>query len=106
MQHLTEARSPRILVVDISDVPLPVTEVQRLADVCEPGVSVIVIGTRNEVGLYRDLLQAGVAEYIVKPLTADLVGKALNTAMHGANAAPISRKLGKLIALFLSQVLN
>ena len=98
IQHLSGARSPRILVVDISGVALPVTEVHHLADVCEPGVSVIAIGARNEVGLYRDLLQAGVAEYIVKPLTPDLVAKALNTALHGADAAPISRKLGKLIA--------
>ena len=98
VQHLSGSRSPHILVVDISGVALPVTEVHRLADVCEPGVSVIVIGERNEVGLYRDLLQAGVAEYIVKPLTPDLIAKALSTAVHGADAAPISRKLGKLIA--------
>ncbi len=98
VQHLSGARSPHVLVVDISDVALPVTEVHRLADVCEPGVSVIVIGERNEVGLYRDLLQAGVAEYIVKPLTPDLIAKALSTVVLGADAAPISRKLGKLIA--------
>src|SRR6266851_6404539 len=98
IQHLSESRSPRILVVDISDVALPVSEVHRLADVCEPGVSVIAIGPRNEVGLYRDLLQAGVAEYLVKPLTPDLIAKALSTAAHGADVAPISRKLGKLIA--------
>src|SRR5712691_895511 len=98
IQHLSGARSPHILVVDISDLALPVTEVHRLADVCEPGVTVIVIGARNEVGLYRDLLQAGVAEYIVKPLTPDLIAKALSTVVLGADAAPISRKLGKLIA--------
>ena len=99
IEHLSGARSPRVLVVDITDVAMPVTEVNRLADVCEPGVTVIVIGARNEVGLYRDLLQAGVAEYIVKPLTPDLVAKALSTAVHGADAVPISRKLGKLIAV-------
>jgi pilus assembly protein CpaE len=98
VQHLASARSPRILVVDISDVALPVSEVHNLADVCEPGVSVIVIGTRNEVGLYRDLLQAGVAEYLVKPLTPHLVADALKTATQGAEPTPISRKLGKLIA--------
>jgi pilus assembly protein CpaE len=97
VEYLSEARSPRVLVVDITDVAMPVTEVNRLADVCEPGVTVIVIGARNEVGLYRDLLQAGVADYIVKPLTSNLVAKALNAAVHGADAAPISRKLGKLV---------
>ena len=73
IQHLAANRSPRVLVVDISDVALPVTQIHQLADVCEPGVSVIVIGTRDEVGLYRDLLHAGIAEYIVKPLTDGLV---------------------------------
>src|SRR5205823_999651 len=33
VQYLSGTRSPRILVVDISDVDLPVTEVHRLADV-------------------------------------------------------------------------
>jgi pilus assembly protein CpaE len=99
VQYLSQTRSPRILVVDITDVALPVTEVQHLADVCEPGVAVVVIGTRDEVGLYRDLLQAGVTEYIVKPLTDSLVAKALNTAMGGAEPTPISRKLGKVIGM-------
>jgi len=99
VQHLSGTRSPRVLVVDISDVALPVTEVHQLADVCEPGVSVIVIGNRDEVGLYRDLLQAGVTEYIVKPLTDSLVAKALNTAKGGTEPTPISRKLGKVIGL-------
>jgi pilus assembly protein CpaE len=99
IQYIAAERSPRILVVDISDVGLPVTEVHRLADVCEPGVSVIVIGTRNEVGLYRDLLHAGVSEYVVKPLTPNLMEKALHTATHGADTAPISRKLGKLVVV-------
>src|SRR5260370_451937 len=98
VQHLSGTRSPRILVVDISDVELPVTEVHRLADVCEPGVSVIVVGTRDEVGLYRDLLQAGVADYIVKPLTDSLVTRALNVAKGGPEPTPISRTLGKVIA--------
>ena len=98
VQHLSDTRSPRILVVDISGVTLPVSQIHHLADVCEPGVNVIVIGTRNEVGLYRDLQQAGAADYIVKPLTANLLAKALSAVKRGAEPAPISRKLGKLIA--------
>lgn len=98
IEYLSDKRSPRVLIVDITDVELPVTEVHRLADVCEPGVSVIVVGTRDEVGLYRDLLQAGVADYLVKPLTDNLIAKALNVARGGPDPVPISRKLGKLIA--------
>jgi pilus assembly protein CpaE len=90
-------RSPEFLVVDISGVAMPVSEIHNLAEVCEPGVTVIAIGDRNEVGLYRDLLHSGVSDYIVKPLTAPLLEKALNargSAEHGA----IHRKLGTTVA--------
>ena len=33
-EYLSESRSPRVLVVDITDVAMPVTEVPCLADVC------------------------------------------------------------------------
>ena len=67
--HLSQQRSPDILIVDVSGVELPVSKVSALAEVCEPGVAVIAIGDRNEIGLYRDLLHAGVADYVVKPIT-------------------------------------
>ena len=54
---LGEQRSPRLLVVDISGVDLPLSAVNELAEVCEPGVTVIAIGDRNDVGLFRDLRQ-------------------------------------------------
>src|SRR5262245_58048269 len=60
VDHLGQHRSPNILIVDISGVDLPISKVNELADVCEPGVAVIAIGNRNEIGLYRDLLHAGV----------------------------------------------
>jgi pilus assembly protein CpaE len=92
-------RSPNILIVDISGVELPISRVHALAEVCEPGVAVIAIGDRNEIGLYRDLLQAGVTEYIVKPLNAQLLSKALNARTGAGAANPIHRKLGMIVAL-------
>jgi pilus assembly protein CpaE len=99
VQHLSSERSPGILIVDISDAVLAVSEINNLAEACEPGVTVIAIGARNDVGLYRDLLQAGVADYIVKPLTPQLLAKSLKAATSSAEATPISQKLGKLVAL-------
>jgi pilus assembly protein CpaE len=99
VEHLGQHRSPNILVVDISGVDLPISKVNELADVCEPGVTVIALGTRNEIGLYRDLLQAGVTDYIVKPLNPQILAKALagGRAQMG-EASPIHRKLGSVVA--------
>lgn len=99
IQYLGAERSPEIIVVDISGVEMPVSRVHDLAELCEPGVTVVAIGDRNDVGLYRDLIRAGVSEYIVKPVTAQLLAKALSSAPDAAGGTRISRKLGRLIAV-------
>ena len=41
IETLGAERSPNILIVDISGVDLPISQVDALAEVCEPGVTVI-----------------------------------------------------------------
>jgi pilus assembly protein CpaE len=53
------------------------TDMARLAETCEPGVEVIAVGNRNEVGLFRDLMHLGIKDYLVKPLTSVHVFKTL-----------------------------
>jgi pilus assembly protein CpaE len=97
--YLGQHRSPDILIVDISGVELPISKVHKLADVCEPGVAVIAIGNRNEIGLYRDLLHAGVTDYVVKPLSPQLFSKALTSGqVRAGEPSPIHKKLGALVA--------
>ena len=99
IETLGAERSPNILIVDIGGIDLPISQVHALADVCEPGVTVIAIGNRNEIGLYRDLLHAGVTDYIVKPLTPQLIARALNQRTGTGEASPIQKKLGTMTAL-------
>src|SRR5437588_4288574 len=98
IEHLGQHRSPHILIVDVSGIELPISKVNELADVCEPGVAVVAIGNRNEIGLYRDLLHAGVADYVVKPLNTQLLAKALASGRaHTGEASPIHKKLGTMV---------
>jgi len=99
IETLGAARSPNILIVDISGLDLPISQVHALAEVCEPGVTVIAIGNRNEIGIYRDLLHAGVSDYIVKPVTPQLIARALNQRTSPGDASPIHKKLGTMTAL-------
>jgi pilus assembly protein CpaE len=97
--HLAQHRSPEILIVDISGVELPVSKINELADACEPGVSVIAIGNRDEIGLYRDLLQAGVSDYVVKPINRRLLAKAVSDGrVRAGEASSIHKKRGTLVA--------
>jgi pilus assembly protein CpaE len=100
IEYLSEQRSPNLLLVDISGVELPLSQIQMLADVCEPGTNVIAIGDRNDVALYRDLQDAGVSNYLVKPLTRDLLTKALAPKTNGSRGemGRAALKLGKMVS--------
>jgi pilus assembly protein CpaE len=101
IEHLSEERSPHLLIVDISGIDLPLSLIHTLADVCEPGTNVVAIGDHNDVGLYRDLVDAGVSNYIVKPLTRELLTKALTPKVNSNSSEIGSRaalKLGKLVS--------
>src|SRR5437868_6054665 len=96
VEYLTQQRSPQLLIVDISGVDMPLSLIQTLADVCEPGTDVVALGDRDSVALYRDLIEAGISNYIVKPLTRDLLSKLL--APKTAKVPKVSVKLGKVVA--------
>src|SRR5215831_10262653 len=99
IQYLATERSPETIIVDMTGVDMPASRMHELAELCEPGVTVIAIGDRNDVGLYRDLVQAGVSEYIVKPVTAQLLAKALLGESVSGEGAAIKRKRGKVVAI-------
>lgn len=88
-------RSPERIIVDISGSARPLDELDMLADVCEPSVQVFVVGDRNDVGLFRNLLGRGVSDYIVKPLSLDLMRR----TFFAADTAVRRTRHGKCVAL-------
>lgn len=96
---LGEQRSPRLLVVDLTGVELPLSAVNELAEVCEPGVTVIAIGDRNDVGLFRDLINNGVSDYLVKPVTPPLLQKSLLNVLESARQERPNDRRGRLVAV-------
>jgi pilus assembly protein CpaE len=67
----------------------------ELAEVCDEGTRVIVIGRFNDIGLYRDLMRRGVSEYLMAPVRAlDVVG-----AICGLFSAPDAKPVGRVLAV-------
>jgi pilus assembly protein CpaE len=90
-------RSPLFLLVDLHDSVMPLSDLGRLAEVCEPSVQVVALGERNDVGLFRALLQIGVRDYLVKPLTVELIRRTLNVS--DGKVSPVKRlRAGKTVA--------
>jgi pilus assembly protein CpaE len=96
IKDLDRNRSPQVLVVDITGLELPLDSMQRLSEVCEPGVEVLVVGERNDIALYRSLARMGVAEYVFKPLTYEIVSDILARVTSGG-VQQRDQKLGKLV---------
>ena len=80
IQSLSVSASPNILMVDLSESGDPLNDINALAEVCEPGTVVIAIGQVNDVRLYRDLLASGIHDYLLKPLSANMLRDSLNQA--------------------------
>ncbi len=80
VQSLSVSASPNILMVDLSESGDPLNDINALAEVCEPGTVVIAIGQVNDVRLYRDLVASGIHDYLLKPLSANVLRDSLNAA--------------------------
>ena len=84
VKTLAGSASPQYLIVDISESLDPHKDMGSLAEVCKPGTIVIAIGAVNDVKLYRDLLTAGVQDYIVKPLVPEVLRDAIKIAISAS----------------------
>jgi pilus assembly protein CpaE len=80
VQTLSVSASPAILFVDLSESGDPLNDIGSLAEVCEPGTVVIAAGHVNDVRLYRDLVNSGIQDYLLKPLSQEQLREAFNQA--------------------------
>jgi pilus assembly protein CpaE len=100
IRYLAKKPTPRVLIVDITDVDSPLEELGNLAHVCTPDVKVLVIGEESGIAFYRNLVRnMGVAEYVHKPLTRDHVSRLLVPQIAGITVDPSASQGGNVIAV-------
>lgn len=92
--------STQVVIVDVSSVDLALNHIDELANVCEPGIQVIVLGKDNNVGLFRDLIRMGVADYLVKPAPYEHLFRAVQLALGADDPShPTTQRMGKVVAV-------
>ena len=89
--HLRSAPAPHLLIVDLGDSDDPYADLMGLADSCDPVTNVVTLGKVNDLALYKRFIAAGVADYLVKPVSAEELETALFAAALPATtgAAPV-----------------
>ncbi|MCP4328752.1 MAG: response regulator/pilus assembly protein [Alphaproteobacteria bacterium] len=88
------AACPPLIVVDVENSNDPLADIDALAEVCNPGTSVLAVGKANDVNLFRDLVACGVADYLVKPCREEHVRTAVANALRPPESAT-DKELGK-----------
>ncbi len=86
--------NPTLLIVDISDTDAPIPPMSALLSAVDPACTVVAIGAKNDISLYRGLVSIGVTDYLVKPVDAQDLRRSLvaaETTESRSNAQPNGR---------------
>jgi pilus assembly protein CpaE len=63
----------------------------QLAQVCDAGTRVVVIGRTNDVLLYREITRRGVSEYLIAPVTPLGIVRGICSLFSAPDATPVGR---------------
>ncbi len=95
VEFYASAPTPNLIVIETQGSAQQVlSDLERLAEVCDAGTKVIVVGQVNDVLLYRELMRRGISEYLVAPI--DLF--AMMEVIGDLFVSPEAETLGKAIA--------
>jgi len=92
--YQNEPTPPLVIVESLKDPQSLLAEIDQLAQVCDSGTKVVIIGAANDILLYRELMRRGVSEYLVAPIQP----LQLIAAIGGLFADPAQPFVGRTIA--------
>ncbi|QLF92010.1 histidine kinase [Pseudomonas sp. ABC1] len=90
---------PAVLLVDLDGDSLPLQSINDLLEVCDPACQIIALGSRQDIDLYRTLLQHGIFDYLTKPVPLDLLASSLSRAQGHAIGETSAVRSGRTIAV-------
>jgi pilus assembly protein CpaE len=69
LEYASRYALPHLLIVDVSDADRPLDSLSPILAAADENTRIIAIGALNDITLYREMTEAGVVDYLVKPLT-------------------------------------
>ncbi|MEM9277135.1 MAG: CpaE family protein [Pseudomonadota bacterium] len=84
VEYYATAPTPNLIVIESRQTgDALMSELERLAGVCDADTRVVVIGHFNDILMYRELMANGISEYLVAPVTmADIMSSISNVFMN------------------------
>jgi pilus assembly protein CpaE len=86
------APTPNVIIIESESRGSEIINgLDSLAEVCDPGTRVIVIGRLNDIVLYREMVRRGVSDYMIAPIRAIDVVRSVCGLFSSADAKPVGR---------------
>ena len=86
------APTPNLIVLEVGpDRSKLHSDLDDLAQFCDAGTKVVIVGRTNDIALYRELMARGISEYLVMPLDVLDFIRAVSTLYTGQGADPLDR---------------
>ena len=86
------APTPNVIVLEAPDSrDALLGQLEALAQFCDSGTRVIIVGRMNDIVLYRQLIARGVSEYLVAPFDVVDFIHAISTLFRAPGAKPLGR---------------
>ncbi len=96
IEAFRSAPTPNLIVVESTSARAQLmANLESLAESCDPGTKVLVIGHENDIALYRALVARGVSDYVVAPFA---ILEFVQHVSHLYNAS-VGEALGRLVAV-------
>ena len=91
-EFYSQAPTPNLVIVEsLLEASGLVSDLERLAEVCDPGSKVVVIGHHNDIQLYRELISKGVSEYLVAPVSMADIMKVVSELFVNPDSEPLGQ---------------
>jgi pilus assembly protein CpaE len=105
LEWMADGTAPKVLIIDVSDAAKPLSAILPILAALDERTRVIAIGTANDISLYHELLQAGVHDYLVKPVSEKILTASLaaieekRQALVSGMAQPVAPAQKRLVAI-------
>ncbi len=93
------APTPNLIVLEVGpDRSKLHADLDELAQFCDAGTKVVIVGRTNDIALYRELMTRGISEYLVMPLDVLDFIRAVSALYTGVYTGEGADPLGRVIA--------
>jgi pilus assembly protein CpaE len=97
LEVLESAKAPDLIIVETTaENDALFEELDALANMCEPGTRLLLIGVQNDIALFRELMNMGVSEYLLTPINTAQLLDSIVAAFHNDDTDRNARMIASI----------